>query len=238
MEQITVSDIDIQVQRKPIKNIHLAVYPPDGLVRLSAPENTEKEVIRLFAISKLSWLKKQIKAFKEQERETPREFVTGESHYFKGHRYLLKVQETQSTSSISIEGNKKLVMRVPKDADKVFKEKLLQKWYRQQLKSQLANVIAKWEKIVGVKCQEFGVKRMRTKWGSCNRDAKRIWLNLELAKKPVSCLEYIVVHELVHFHERNHNDRFNKFMDQYMPKWRHHRKELNSLPVRHEDWRY
>lgn len=238
MEQIEISDIEIQVQRKPIKNIHLAVYPPDGEVRLSAPEATEKEVIRLFAISKLSWLKKQIKAFKGQERETPREYVTGESHYFKGHRYLLKVEETSSKPSIQLEGAKKILMKVPNGADKYYKEQMLQNWYRRELKNQLPELINKWEKVVGVKCKDWGVKRMRTKWGSCNRDAKRIWLNLELAKKPLSCLEYIIVHELVHFHERNHNDSFNKRMDQYMPKWRHHRKELNSLPVRHEDWGY
>jgi predicted metal-dependent hydrolase len=237
-EQIQVADININVHRKPIKNIHLAVYPPEGLVKLSAPENTDAEVIRLFAISKLSWLKKQIKTFKNQERETAREFVTGESHYYKGQRYLLKVVETKGKSSVELLSNKKIVLKVRKGISLEKKAELLQEWYRDQLKEQIPSLVEKWEKVIGVKANDWGVRQMKTKWGSCNREDKRIWLNLELAKKPKVCLEYIIAHELVHLHERNHNDRFIKLMDKCMPKWRLHRKELNSLPVRHEDWDY
>ncbi|MGM0580739.1 MAG: M48 family metallopeptidase [Bacteroidota bacterium] len=233
-----VAGIPIQVQRKAIKNIHLAVYPPNGRVKLSAPENTKEEVIKQFAISKLGWLKKQIKGFQTQQRETPREYVTGESHYFRGQRYLLKVEKTKGKQQVSLEGGKKLLLKVKEGATKEDKADLLQSWYREELKDRISDLLNKWEKTIGVKANDWGVRKMRTKWGSCNRDAKRIWLNLELAKKPQSCLEYIIVHELVHFHERNHNDRFIKLMDEFMPKWRLHRKELNSLPVRHEDWEY
>jgi len=237
-EHIEVANIGISVKRKDIKNMHLAVYPPDGEVRLSAPNETDREVIRLFAISKLGWLRKRIKSFQEQQRETPREFVSGESHYFKGHRFLLEVVDSMSKSKVEFSGTKKLVMKVSKDATAEEKHLLLQKWYREQLKQQIPALIEKWQKVIGVECEDWGVKRMRTKWGSCNRDAKRIWLNLELAKKPTNCLEYIIVHELVHLHERNHNDRFVKLMNKFMPKWRHHKEVLNSLPVRHEDWGY
>jgi predicted metal-dependent hydrolase len=238
IEHIEVSNIAIQVKRKHIKNMHLAVYPPDGLVKISAPIATNQEVIRLFAVSKLGWLKKRIKSFQDQDRETPREFVSGESHYYKGHRYLLKVLETKGKPHINLSGSKKMMLYVNAGAAVADKHQVLQEWYREQLKQQLPTLIAKWEKVINVSCDDWGVKRMRTKWGSCNRDAKRIWLNLELAKKPPLCLEYIIVHELVHLHERNHNDRFVRLMNQFMPKWRHHRDTLNSLPVRHEDWGY
>jgi predicted metal-dependent hydrolase len=235
---LEVADIKIFLQRKAIKNIHLGVYPPEGKVKLSAPTESDDELIRLFVISKLSWLKKQIKSFQEQERETPREFVSGESHHFKGYRYLLEVVYSTDKPKVELAGTKKLMMYVPNNATAKEKHQLLQKWYREQLKEQIPTLIEKWEKVIGVQCEDWGVKRMRTKWGSCNRDAKRIWLNLELAKKPTNCLEYIIVHELVHLHERNHNDRFVKLMNKFMPKWRHHKDVLNSLPVRHEDWGY
>lgn len=237
-EILQIANVQIDVVRKNIKNMHLAVYPPHGRIRLAVPENTDEEILRLFAISKLGWIKKHVKNFKEQARETKRDYVSGESHFFQGKRYILEVHEDKGYSKVSVNGTKKINFKVPAGATTEDKARVMKEWYRKQLKIQIPPLIQKWEKVVGVQVNDWGVKQMKTKWGACNVDAKRIWLNLELAKKPVICLEYILVHELVHLHERNHNDRFIALMNQFMPKWRLHRDELNSLPIVHNDWGY
>lgn len=237
-EKIAIANVEIDVVRKDIKNMHLAVYPPDGHVKISAPNRTDEEVVRLFAISKLGWIKKHVKNFKNQSRETKRDYVSGESHYFMGHRYLLKLEEHNGYSKIQLKGTKHIVLKTKPKASKEEKAKVMKEWYRKELKALLPDLIAKWEKTIGVQSNDWGVKQMKTKWGACNIEEKRIWLNLELAKKPVICLEYIIVHELVHLLERNHNDQFIRYMNQFMPKWRLHRDELNSLPVAHNDWGY
>ena len=233
-----IANIEIDVVRKDIKNMHLAVYPPHGRIRLAVPQHTDEEVLRLFAISKLGWIKKHVKNFKSQARETVRTYVSGESHYYQGKRYMLEVIEHKGYNSVEIKGVSKLLLKVKKDATTADKGKVMKEWYRKQLKQQLPELLEKWEAQIGVKANDWGVKQMKTKWGTCNTDAKRIWLNLELAKKPVICLEYILVHELVHLHERHHNDRFIALMDEFMPKWRLYRDELNSLPIVHNDWGY
>ena len=235
---LTIANIEIEIIRKDIKNMHLAVYPPHGRIRLAAPKNTDSEVIRLFAISKLSWIKKHVKNFKEQARETPRDYVSGESHYFQGKRYLLQVIEQSAWTKIEIKGTKTIQLYLKSGTTKEQRAKMMKEWYRKHLKEQLPELIEKWESITGAKADKWGVKQMKTKWGSCNTDDKRIWINLELAKKPLICLEYIVLHELVHLLERNHNDKFVAHMNTFMPKWRLHRDELNSLPVVHNDWGY
>jgi predicted metal-dependent hydrolase len=236
-EILNIADFEIEVVRKDIKNMHLAVYPPNGRIRLAAPNKTDLEVIRLFAISKLAWIKKHIKNFKEQERETKRDFVTGESHYFEGKRYLLNVVEHDGYNKV-VKGNKSIDLYVRIGASKEDKASVMKEWYRKELKKKIPSLIEKWEKVIGVQSNEWGVKLMRTKWGACNTEAKRIWLNLELAKKPTICLEYIIVHELIHLLEHNHTDKFIAYLDQFMPKWRHHRDLLNSLPISHTDWGY
>lgn len=238
MEKITVANLDIEVVRKDIKNMHLAVYPPDGRIRLAAPNQTDPEVVRMFAISKLGWLKKHIKNLKAQEREAPRDYVSGESNYFQGKRFLLKVKEAKGNNKVSLSGFKHLEMHVKPGTNIEDKAKLIKEWYRHQLKTLVPLLLDKWQPIMQVECKSWGIKQMQTKWGSCNPEAGRIWLNLELAKKPIPCLEYIIVHELTHLLERHHNDRFVKYMDQFMPKWRQHRDLLNSLPVVHRDWGY
>lgn len=237
-EKIAIANVEIDVIRKDIKNMHLAVYPPNGRIRLSAPSTTDSEVVRLFAISKLGWIKKHVKNFKKQARESEREFISGESHYVKGKRYLLNVIKHDGYAKVSLDGSKKLTLKIKPKATRAEKAKAIKEWYRKQLKAELPDLITKWEKRIGVKSKDWGVKQMRTKWGACNIEEKRIWLNLELAKKPNICLEYIIVHELVHLLERNHNDRFVAYMDEFMPKWRLYRDELNSLPVAHNDWGY
>lgn len=237
-EKIAIANLEIDVVRKDIKNMHLAVYPPTGRIRLSAPERTDAEVVRLFAISKLGWIKKHVKNFQQQPRETKREYLTGESHYFMGKRYLLRVIEHNGYSKVELSGTKHILLKVKRGATQEEKGTIIKEWYRKEIKKLLPELITKWENTIGVKCNDWGVKHMRTKWGACNVDDKRIWLNLELAKKPLICMEYIIVHELVHLLERHHNDKFVKYMDQFMPKWRMHRDELNSLPVAHNDWGY
>jgi predicted metal-dependent hydrolase len=238
MENLTISNLTIDIVRKDIKNMHLAVYPPNGRIRLSAPEKTDSEMMRLFAISKIGWIRKHIKNFAAQPRETPREFISGESHYFQGKRYLLKVIEHKGSPKVEIKGVKSIVLYTKPNTSIDAKGKFLKEWHREQMKMQIPEIITKWEKIIGVETNDCVIKQMKTKWGSCNIEAKRIWLNLELSKKPVICLEYIIVHELVHLKERNHNDKFVAHMNQFMPKWRLHRDELNALPVAHNDWGY
>lgn len=229
--KITVAGMKVDVFKKDIKNMHLAVYPPDGRVRIAAPLHVDDEVIRLYAISKLSWIKKNQHKFQNQLRETPREFVSGESHYYQGKRYLLNVISYQGHSKVQIRNKKYLDLYVKHESTKEYRKRVLHEWYRFQLKNDIPPLLDKWEEIIGVKVLEWGVKQMKTKWGSCNRNAKRIWMNLELAKKPKISLEYIIVHEMIHLLVRTHNDRFIAYMDKFMPNWQLYKDELNSLPL-------
>ncbi|MFA6569773.1 MAG: SprT family zinc-dependent metalloprotease [Bacteroidota bacterium] len=237
MQQISLGNIKAEVVQKDIKNIHLSVYPPSGRVRIAAPFRIDLETIRIYAISKLGWIKKQQAKLRKQARESPREFIGRESHYFQGKRYLLKVIEADSAPTAYIK-HTKIIMQVRKGTSTEQKQIILQEWYRKQLKEIVPKYIAIWEEKMKVKVREFGIKKMKTKWGSCNREAKRIWLNLELAKKPPQCLEYIIVHEMIHLIERNHNQRFIALMDKFLPQWRHLKDELNRLPISHSDWLY
>ena len=237
MEQLKLGNITVDVVQKNIKNIHLSVYPPAGRVRISAPTRMDLATIRVFVISKLSWIKKQQTRLRNQEREAQREFINRESHYFNGKRYLLKVTERDAAPKVVLK-HSAIELYVRPETDAVKRKSILDEWYRRKLKETVPSLIEKWEKKMNVQVKEFGIKKMKTKWGTCNRQAKRIWLNLELAKKPAECLEYIVVHEMVHLLERNHNDRFIALMTEFMPKWRFYKDELNRLPVSHVDWHY
>jgi len=237
MSEIHLGDIIVEVTQKDIKNVHLSVYPPYGKVKIAAPERMELETIRIYAISKLSWIKKQQAKIVAQKREAPREYITNESHYFQGKRYLLKVITHKAAPFVKQKHNHlELYIRPETTTEK--RKEILEEWYRSQLKTTVASYINKWEKIMNSAVAEVGIKKMKTKWGTCNIEAKRIWINLELAKKPKECLEYIVVHEMVHFFERNHNSRFVALMDNYLPNWRELKIELNRLPVSHIDWEY
>jgi predicted metal-dependent hydrolase len=237
MKKIELGKITIDVEQKNIKNIHLSVYPPNGNVKISAPIRMELDTIRVFAINKLQWIKKQQETFRNQEREAPREYVSKESHFFQGKRYLLKIIE-QDTRPKVVLTHSKLELYVRPNTSTEKRKNIIEDWHREEMKKTIPKMIEKWEKTIGVKVNEFGIKKMRTKWGTCNIEAKRIWVNLELAKKPLPCLEYIIVHELVHLLERSHNDRFKKYMNEFMPKWRFQRDELNRLPFRHTEWNY
>jgi len=238
MHQILVRGLKVDVVRKDIKNLHLGVYPPEGRVRVAAPLRVNDEAIRLAVISKLPWIKRQQNRFLSQERQSEREYVYRENHYFFGQRYLLNVIEHAGQSRVEIQNKTRIDLYVPPGSDPLKREQVLLAWYRRELKALIPSLIKKWEEIIGVTVQDWGVKKMKTKWGSCNINERRIWLNLELAKKPVECLEYVVVHEMVHLLERNHSDRFKQMMDQFMPQWRQNRDILNQSPLSHEAWTY
>jgi predicted metal-dependent hydrolase len=235
--QIAVGGITVDVVLKDIKNVHLSVYPPSGRVRIAAPARMRLDTIRVFAISRLGWIKQQQQKLREQERETPREYVDRESHYVWGKRYLLKVIEGDAAPSVAWQYSS-LLLRVRPGTDAKKKQAIVEAWYRQQLKQAVPHLIARWEPLLGVKVERFFVQRMKTKWGSCNHGARTIRLNTELAKKPRECLEYIVVHEMTHLLEPTHNARFVALMVQYMPQWQFYRNQLNRLPVSHENWAY
>lgn len=235
--RIEIGDITADVVKKDIKNIHLSVYPPAGAVRISAPLRMDVETIRMFAITKLGWIRAQQQKLQEQERETERDYIDRESHYVWGKRYLLEVVERDAAPVVELDHNT-LRLQTRPGSSKEKKQVILEEWYRQQVKAELPELIAKWEELMGVKVRRYFIQQMKTKWGSCSPGTGSIRLNTELAKKPPACLEYVVVHEMVHLLEPTHNQRFRLLMDQFMPNWQFQRDELNRLPVRHEEWAY
>ncbi len=237
LSQVKLGDIEVDVVLKDIKNVHLSVYPPTGRVRISAPKRMSIDTIRVFAISKLDWIKQQQTKLREQEREAPRDYVDRESHYVWGRRYLLTVSERDEPPSIELKPSR-MLLRVRPGTGEDEREALVEEWYREQLRESVPALLARWQPLLGVRVERFFVQRMKTKWGSCNHKAGTIRLNTELAKKPGECLEYIVVHELVHLLEPTHNARFVTLMDRFIPKWQFHRQVLNRLPVRREKWSY
>jgi predicted metal-dependent hydrolase len=237
VSQIQLGEITADVIRKRIKNIHLSVYPPTGVVRISAPERLSLDTVRVFALSKLGWIKKNQRKLREQERESRRDFVERESHYVWGQRYLLHFVERDEAPSVRLEQSR-MVLIVRPGADRARRAEVVEHWYRQLVRDALPPLIAKWEPIMGVRVTQCTVRKMKTRWGSCTPRTGRIRINTDLAKKPLECLEYILVHEMAHLLEPTHNKRFVALMDQFMPKWRSCRDELNRLPVRHADWRY
>lgn len=201
-------------------------------------EENADETVRLAVIERLPWIRRQQASFERQQRQSQREMVTGESHYVEGRRVRLEVIEHDAPPSVRLSSNTTLELRVRPGTSPEKREAVLDRWHRNRLRGQVPALIDKWEPIVGVTVTDWGIKRMKTLWGSCNAEQRRIWLNLELAKKPPSCLEYILVHEMVHFLERHHNDRFREYMDRFMPQWRLYREELNQAPLSHEEWGY
>jgi predicted metal-dependent hydrolase len=224
--------------RKDIKNLHIGVYPPDGRVRVAAPLVVSDEAIRLAVIEKLGWIKRQQAKFAEQPRQSQREMVNGESHYFFGRRYRLCVLEHNAPAKVAVCGTVKIDLFVRPGTSAEQRETILLRWHREQLKALIPPLLYKWQALLGVHVANWGIKKMKTKWGSCNPSARRIWFNLELAKKPILCLEYITAHELTHMLERHHNARFTALLDTNIPHWRQYRDMLNKLPLAHEDWTY
>ena len=235
---IDISGMPVHVVRKDIKNLHVGVYPPSGRVRVAAPPRLDDDAVRLAVISRLGWIRRKQAEFERQDRQSLREFVTGESHYFEGRRYRLDVTERSGPPTVHLINNTTMGLSIRPGSDRKTREAALHRWYRLRLRGRLPALLEKWEPVVGERVTEVRIRKMKTRWGTCNREAGRIWMNLELVKKPVSCLEYILVHEMVHLTERDHNDRFRDLMDKFMPKWRMYRDELNRAPLAHAEWTY
>lgn len=233
---ITVSGIAVDVVRKDIKNLHLGVYPPHGRVRVAAPLVVSDEAVRLAVVDKLGWIRRQKAKFAEQPRQSQRAMVSGESHYVLGRRYRLRVHAHDGPARVALRGIASLDLFVCPDWTAKQREAALMRWHRVQLKALVPPLLDKWQAVLGVQAAAWGIKAMKTKWGSCNAADRRVWLNLELAKKPVSCIEYIIVHELAHLVERRHDDRFTALLDSCLPNWRHLRELLNQAPLAHEAW--
>lgn len=232
---LTVAGLGVDVVYKDIKNMHISVYPPEGRVRVAAPENTSEDTVRLAIVQRLPWIKRQREELQLAERQTKREMESGETHYVWGQRYRLDVSRTSGNHHVEIKGQALWVV-TPEGSDADEKRATLDRWYRREVKAAIPPLLAKWQPIVGAKADKIVVRRMKTKWGTCIAGSKTIWLNPELAKKNPRCLEYIVVHELTHLHERTHNERFVAMMDEFLPDWRARRDELNESPLAPEEW--
>lgn len=235
--RLQIGDLEVEVIRKDIKNVHLSVLPPEGRVRMSAPEHMKLDKLRVYAVSRLQWIRKQQEKLRGQDRETPRDYIERESHYLWGKRYLLKVVEEDEPPKVE-RTHRALILHIRPGATSGKRQEVLAGWYREQLKEAVPPLIARWEPMLEVKVKKFFVQHMKTKWGGCSPERGTIRLNTELTKKPPDCLEYLVVHEMVHLLEPTHNGRFVGLMDRFMPNWRSRKDLLNSLPVRHEEWRY
>ncbi|MFY2763534.1 M48 family metallopeptidase [Arenimonas sp. MALMAid1274] len=235
MKSLDIHGLRVDVVRKPIRNLHLGVYPPDGRVRIAAPEGMGTDAIRLFAIGKLPWIRRQQARFIAQDRASDLEYVDRESHYVWGQRLLLRVKEVDGPADVRLHA-RALDLRVRPGTDAGKRRGVLEAWYRGQLRDALSPLLARWEKLLGVQVRKIHLQRMKTKWGSCNPRLGSIRLNTELARKPVECLEYILIHELVHLREPTHGARFVGLMDRALPQWRETRDMLNTLPLGHVDW--
>lgn len=236
-QQLQLADIDVEIVHKNIKNLHLSVYPPEGHVRVSAPDHMSLDAVRAFLTTKLAWIREEQRKFRAQERQERPELIDRESHFVWGERYLLRVVEHDGPPAVEL-GATNLTLRVRPGAGIEKRDEVLSHWYRGIVHDEVKAMLPKWEARTGVNVERFFVRRMKTKWGSCNPDRRTIRLNTELGKKPRACLEYILVHELMHFHEPTHNNRFRDLMDLHLPTWRGIRNELNRRALAHEEWGY
>ncbi len=235
---LKVGLVEALIVRKAIKNVHLSVLPPEGKVRVTAPVAMNDDAIRILLATRLGWINRQQTKFRNQQRQTAREYVSGESHYLFGKRYRLEVRHEDAPPRVETRSNGKLLLFVRPNATQTKRQEVLTEWYRTELHRVLREMIDRWQNQIGVRVAGWGIKRMKTRWGTCNKDARRILLNLELAKKPIACIEYVVVHELIHLIEKKHNERFVQLMTKCIPKWRHAKEELNQFILSHETWGY
>ena len=231
MTIITLPDISAEVEWKAIKNVHLTIYPPDARIHVSAPLAMTEDAVRLFLITKLPWIRQRVLQILEQNRQTPREYVSGENHYYRGQRYRLKVIYDRIPAKVEVQGNEYLVLHVRENSSLERRVEILREWYRMELKTLLPALIAKWESTLGVKVNKSEVKQMKTLWGSCNHRTRNIIFNLELIKKPLHCIEYIVVHELLHIKVRLHSEEYTALLNRYFPNWKQLKEELNEFVV-------
>lgn len=234
-DQLQLGKLTCHVQRKHIKNLHLSVRPPMGRITITAPMHMQLDAIRVYLISKLDWIQKQRLKMEQQEWLPPLEYLEHESHFLWGKRYLLTIAEAAGTPKIT-RSHDKLLLTVRPGTNKLKRQALFEEWYREQLKIEATQLIRLWEPRLSVQVNKLYIRRMKTKWGSCTYQNGTIRLNTELARKPKACLEYLVVHEMIHLLEPSHNKRFYRLMDLHFPNWKTIRDHLNNLPVSHESW--
>lgn len=235
-ESLDIAGLRVELVRKSIKNLHLGVYPPDGRVRVAAPRTVSDEAVRLAVITRMGWINRQRNKFLRQARQSEREYVSGETHFHLGQRYRVRLIEQPGASHVRLTSDRRLELIVPKNRGRDFRERVVQRWQRELLRERGNALANEWAMRLGVESPAIGIKRMKTKWGACNPAAKKIWLNLELIRKPPECISYLVLHEITHLIVPNHNDAFLMFLDRHMPNWRTFRDELNGAPLAHEDW--
>ncbi len=229
MAKLRIDDFEVEVRWKKVKHLYLSVQPPAGHVRMTVPTGTERETILFFVRAKRDWIRKQQAKMRARLVQPVLAYVSGESHYFFGRPYVLNVIETSSRQRVVLSAGRFMNLYVRPNSTTDERRKILIAWYRRQLKAAIPAYLEKWEKVIGVSVREWKVRQMKTKWGSCNIQARRIWLNLELAKKSPRCLEYVIVHEMIHLLERHHNARFYRYLTEHLPDWKAIRTELNSL---------
>jgi len=230
--------MEVLVVRKPIKNLHLAVLPPNGMIRVSSPVHLNDDAIRTLIATRIPWIRKQRTKFEGQARQTPREYVSGESHYVLGKPHRLEVVWEERPATVRVVGKNRMILQVRPKSGVARREDVVMAWYRNELRGIVDELLRIWQDRIGVAVDGWAIKRMKTRWGTCNQKARRIWLNLELVKKPMACIEYVVVHELMHLLEKKHNERFVALMTQHLPKWRSCKEELNRFMLAHEEWSY
>ena len=235
---LLIEDIPVDITRKDIKNFHLAVSPPEGRAQMTVPQQASDDHIRLAVTARLEWIRQQQAVYESLPKKKTNKMVSGESHYFMGHPYQLDVIEERGKHSLCLEKGQLMKLTVSPKTSKANREKVLTDWYRDQLKQQIPDFIKKWQPVLGVKVKDWNIRKMKERWGSFNKKEKRLSLNPELAKKPLQCLEYILVHEMVHFLEPEESDHFNELMDQFYPQWRKARDLLSQAPVGEGNWAY
>lgn len=225
--RIEINGISVEIVKKNIKNMHLYVQPPDGNVQVSAPKHISDDVVAMFVRTKIGWIRKQQGKFQNQPRQTQRQYISGETLYVLGKQYFLQIEYSYKGNSLILSGDK-AILTVRKESTALQRENFVKEWYREILKKEIENYLPKWEKRTGLYCDSWQTKYMTTRWGTCNINTKKLWFNLQLAKKPVDCIEYIILHELAHLKVKNHGDEFVAILDKHMPYWRETKKKLNE----------
>jgi len=235
---LQLGSIEALVVRKKVKNLHLSVLPPLGKVRVTAPQGMHDDAIRTLLVTKLPWIKRQQEKFKGQSRQTQRKYISGESHYYFGRRYRLEVIYKEAAPVVYLKGKHKIILQVRPNSSEQKRCEVMLGWYRKELYPLAEKLMLKWQKKIKVQPKSWKIQRMKTRWGTCNHKSRSILLNLELAKKPIECLEYVIVHELMHLIEKKHNDHFVTMMEKYIPKWKSVKEDLNSFMLSYEEWDY
>lgn len=235
-EVLKVGGLNVELVRRAIKNLHLGVYPPDGRVRVAAPPTISDEAVRVAVVSRLGWINRQRAKFLDQARQSARGFVSGETHFHLGQQYRLRVVERKGRAAVRLAGGGRLELSVPQGSSREYREKVFHDWQRAQLKKRGQDLVNDWALRLNVQQPTVGIKRMKTKWGSCSPAANRVWLNLELIKKPPRCIDYLVLHEIAHLIVPDHSEAFVELVNSHMPDWRTRRDELNAAPLAHEYW--